>query len=299
MYRLFREAILLASQYNQAIAIPFFHSHYNGEKAGHKIMHPYSLPDFKNNWYTADIFYDPESTINTELLSRKVGLIDSKSYEKYCHHQIFTLIKCGSITSRQEEGLSLYLRTTKLQIAKIIEINHIGEYNSIMQYYKHDSNLCFSIAFGSQCFENRHAMISDVKGSPVKSSSELWLDNYKAISSYVRRPLLLTTIASEFIREIFQNRPFLAIHWRYDDAWLELCERKRDKYAREKNRAICNYIFGLKYDMNVEKTWTTKLNKLVKIYQVDNIYIATPPSNTGVIELIRDKNKRLNVKQGY
>ena len=264
LYRLFKQTALLAYQNNQAVVFPYFHTH---PRMKDEALNPFKLPVFETDYFV-DLLPSADDTFNARLLSEKMGVLDSKSYSKHCNARIQTLIKCGKLNDKHVKGIAHYLRAAELQIEKELVIESIDSYSHSLPDEK-----CLAFVYGKDC------MPDDKK----------WLNDYGSLVANIQRPAVLTALADEFRVQKMNSKPYLALHWRYDNDWLDMCVRNRGAFARRQNAAICKMVFGLMYDLDVEEYFIEQIKKTLDQHNMEYIYLATPPNNAALLSLIQEK----------
>uniref|UniRef100_H2YJH7 Peptide-O-fucosyltransferase n=1 Tax=Ciona savignyi TaxID=51511 RepID=H2YJH7_CIOSA len=124
-------------------------------------------------------------------------------------------------------------------------------------------------------------------------------DLYSKIIRYTSLPQYVNTIASQFVRDVMKNRPYVTFHWRFDNSdWMSSCRHNRAPTPRRK---LCSFILSLKppHIANAILLGLTEVNDVILKDVTTNdvisdVYIATPPSQYGVME---ELEKLLRVSQ--
>jgi len=197
--------------------------------------------------------------------------MDMKHFQTQCNNKLDVMIRCGEVDPKREDGLHHFSRAADMPADKELQINNMNDLIlpdgspgsiDISQYP------CMGIVYGKKC-------LPDQVG---------WLKAYGEISENYLRPKSMRFIANKFIERKMNNQPYLAVHWRYESDWLDMCKPTRPKGARERNGAICRLVMGLSYDQNIRKVFIDNIKEKMEAYGLHSVYLASPPNN---IELIR------------
>lgn len=93
-------------------------------------------------------------------------------------------------------------------------------------------------------------------------------------------------IADKFIERVLHNQPYLAVHWRYESDWLDMCRDGRPLGAIKRNRAICDLVTGLSKDQNIRTVFINNIKSKMTAYGLQSVYLASPPNNIDLIRLL-------------
>ena len=85
-------------------------------------------------------------------------------------------------------------------------------------------------------------------------------------------------IAEKFIERVLHNQPYLAVHWRYESDWLDMCKPERPKGARMRNGAICRLVTGLDSDQTTRDLFINNIKAKMTAYGLQSVYLASPPN---------------------
>ena len=220
--------------------------------------------------YFVDLLFSPHDTVDVSKLSEKMGVIDQNSFRDECNGKINYLVRCGNFNEKQMDGIGHFLRASE------ITVSHQLNYSSIDQVRLPDDK-CVGFSFGKDCLLN----------------DQDWLESYSEIVDYVKRPAILHKFADFFINQKLggnekKGGDYLAIHWRYDSDWLDMCVRSRGPYARKQNAAICKMVFGLSYDIDTEELFLKNIKDLMSKHDLKYIYMSTPPNNKDLLRLVKE-----------
>ena len=212
---------------------PFF-SLLRHPRMGDAAKNPFVLPIFDTN-YTVDLVWPADDTIDTSALNQKVHTIDMAHFQEKCNNKLDVIVRCGQIDPKREDGLNHFSRAAAMPADKVIDIANMNEITlpdgtpgpiSITEYP------CMGIVYGKKCLPDQMA----------------WLKSFKEISDNYLRPKTMRAVADKFIERKLKGQPYLAVHWRYESDWLDMCKPSRPKGARERNGAICELVNGLDVD---------------------------------------------------
>ena len=282
LFRLFKQTALIALQNNQAITFPIFHSHPRMKDSADD---PFKLPIFQKDYFV-DLLHNPEDTFYVDKIAEKMGVLDSDVYFEECGGRIESLIKCGKLDSKQSAGIDHYLRASKLRIGDheeenenqnklikdaIIEIDTIEGYSIMLPDPRRVK--CLALVFGKSCLPD----------------DKTWIQDYQnLLSDSIQRPKILTAAVDLYIQKVIKTKKYLALHWRYDDDWLDMCVKNRGPYSRTQNVAICKLVFDVNYNLYEEQKFIEKLKFVLEQHNLEAIYLATTPNNQNFLELIQE-----------
>ena len=203
LFRVFKQTALVAHQNYQNLVIPLFHTH--GRMGGDDITgirNPFQIPiNMGEDIFTVDLVTNPDDTFFVDLMAEKLGVLDSQTYFEKCKGKIEKLVTCGRLIDKQVAGREFYLKASGLTVVKEISIENIEEYHS-----ETFDTQCIALLMGKDCLKD----------------DRKWLEDYGEIAPYMQRPAILSKLAYEFHKEHMQGKPYLAMHWRFDDDWLDI-----------------------------------------------------------------------------
>lgn len=131
---------------------------------------------------------------------------------------------------------------------------------------------CLGIVYGKKCLPNQ----------------ENWLKRYRELAPFYLRPRTMRYIAEKFIDRVLHNQPYLAVHWRYESDWLDMCKPERPQGARARNGAICKLVTGLEYDQQTRDVFINNIKNKMTAYGLQSVYLASPPNNIELIRLLNN-----------
>ena len=276
LFRMFKETALIAYKNNQSITFPIFHTHPRMTDDFKNADDTLKLPVFES-WHIVNLLRNAEDTFHADYLGEKMGILDSQTYDENCLGNIEILIRCGHLDNKQKVGISHYLRAAKLTVSREIDVKDTADYaqklksGGIPKNYK-----CLALVLGKYC---------------LAESGNQWLEDYHEITNYIQRPKILTTLAKEYIRIHFKNKPYLAIHFRFDDDWLDMCRYVRGPLSQIQNLASCELYFSVIYSVIEQRKFIQKIRNVMEEYDLQYVYLATTPNNIDLITLVREELK--------
>lgn len=267
LFRLFRQGVVTAYEMGRTVTVPVFHRH---PRMGDAAQNPFVLPIFDTN-YTVDLVWPPSETIDLGALKKFMKVTSMKDMKKDCKGKLDAVIKCGIVDAKRYDGIKHFQRAVDMKVLKEIEVKSYEELvpNDMSPgIIGPNDERCLGIVYGKKCLPDQ----------------DRWLGTYSKISKYFMRPLPIRKFAASFIEKVMGRRKFMAVHWRYESDWLDMCKPSRPKGARERNREICRITMGLTYDDEVRTSFIQAIKDKLADYNLKTIFLASPPNN---IELIR------------
>ncbi|XP_039252759.1 uncharacterized protein LOC120330011 [Styela clava] len=267
LFRLFRQGVVTAYEMGRSSVVPVFHRH---PRMGDKAKNPFVLPIFDTN-YTVDLVWPPMDTIDIGVLKKVVPTIGMREFQKVCKSKLDAIVKCGIFDQKRDDGIKHFRRAANLKFDKIIEVKTYEELvpNDLSAgVVGPDEHRCLGVVYGKKCLPDQ----------------DRWLATFSRISKSFKRPMAIRQFAQDFMETKMGNKQFMAVHWRYESDWLDMCKPSRPKGARERNKAICKMVMGLDFDEDIRKDFVQRLKDKMADYNLQKIYLASPPNN---IELIR------------
>ena len=305
LIRLFKETALVAHDHKQNLVIPYFHTHGrmsddvlpldngNDDNSNNNNSHKkFKIPINMQDEYLVDIIDNPDDTVFTDLMARKMGILDHLNYDRICNKKIDMLVTCGRLIKIHDEGRKFYLQASGLEVENEVHIQTIEDYANVIYDARKNGlsekeDKCFALLLGKECL----------------TQEQLWLNLYGDIAPYIQRPAILTSLAADFHTDIMNGKPYLSMHWRFDDDWLQMCAIDQGPFSRRQNLAICHLITELAYNHERENTFKSKLSSLLNEYGLEQIYLATTPNNVKFLALIKkyfgDKIKTFEDLKNY
>ena len=268
LFRFFRQATLTAYNLNRAIGVPVFHRH---PRMGDVAEHPFALPLYDED-YTVDLVWEADDTIDSFMLSKKLPVYDQKQFNFNCMNKLDLLVKCGERIeeTRHMTGIDYFFKAAELETnPPVLNIDSISNlaFHLQQKFYP-----CVGIIYGRRCLP----------------SQKRWMESYKNIAENYLRPANIRFIVQKFIQRQLKNTRFIAVHWRFDSDWLDMCKESRKRGARDRNAGICRLVMGLSYDKQIRDRFANNIKKIMKERNMQKIYLASPPNN---IDLIRELKK--------
>lgn len=267
LFRLFRQGVVTAYEMGRTAVVPVFHRH---PRMGDNAKNPFVLPIFDTN-YTVDLVWPPMDTVDIGILRKALPTIGMRDFQKNCKNTIDVIVKCGTFDQKREDGIRHFQRAARLKYTKIIEIKSYEELvpNDLSAgVIGPDEYKCMGMVYGKKCLPDQ----------------DRWLATFAKLAKSFKRPLQIRQFAQEFMENKMGNRQFMAVHWRYESDWLDMCKPSRPKGAIERNKAICEMVRGLDNDEDMRSNFIKSLKNKMADYNLQVIYLASPPNN---IELIR------------
>jgi len=268
LFRLFRQGVVTAYEMGRNVAVPVFHRH---PRMGDAAENPFVLPIFDTN-YTVDLVWSPGETVDVGSLKKFMGVYGMKEFKKECQGKLDAVVKCGTLDPKRLEGIKHFQRAADMKVMKEIEI---ASYEELVPndfspgIIKPNQYKCLGVVYGKKCLPDQ----------------DRWLATFARISKYFWRPLPVRKFAMNFIENVMNNRKFMAVHWRYESDWLDMCKPSRPKGARERNREICRITMGLTYDDEVRNNFIQAVKDKLADYNLQTIFLASPPNNIDLIRL--------------
>ena len=257
----FRQGAITASRLSRTVVVPVFHRH---PRMGDNAKNPFVLPIFDTN-YTVDLVWAADDSIDTLTLNQKVHTTDMRTFQKQCNGQLDAMIRCGDIDAKREDGLKHFSRaadTPAKQTLRILNMNEIITEDNTLGKVDISQYRCLGIVYGKKCLPNQ----------------ENWLRRYKELAPFYLRPRTMRFIADKFIERVLGNQPYLAVHWRYESDWLDMCKPERPQGARARNGAICKLVTGLEYDQQTRDVFINNIKAKMTAYGLQSVYLASPPN---------------------
>jgi hypothetical protein len=118
LFRLLRQGAVTAYQMGRTIAVPVFHRH---PRMGDEAKHPFVLPIFDTN-YTVDLVWPADDTIDTNALAQKMHVIDMQHLKTECNNQLDTIVRCGEVDPKREDGLVHFQRAAEMPALRTIQL---------------------------------------------------------------------------------------------------------------------------------------------------------------------------------
>ena len=188
-----------------------------------------------------------------------------RTFQKECNGELDAMIRCGDIDSKREDGLKHFSRaanTPTKQTLRILNMNEIMTEDNELGKVDISQFKCLGIVYGKKCLPNQ----------------ENWLKRYRELAPFYLRPRTMRFIAEKFIERVLHNQPYLAVHWRYESDWLDMCKPERPQGARARNGAICKLVTGLEYDQNTRDVFINNIKSKMTAYGLQSVYLASPPN---------------------
>lgn len=271
LFRLLRQGAITASRLSRTVVVPVFHRH---PRMGDNAKNPFVLPIFDTN-YTVDLVWAADDSIDTLTLNQKVHTTDMRTFQRECNGELDAMIRCGDIDSKREDGLKHFSRaanTPTKQTLRILNMNEIMTEDNELGKVDISQFKCLGIVYGKKCLPNQ----------------ENWLKRYRDLAPFYLRPRTMRFIAEKFIERVLHNQPYLAVHWRYESDWLDMCKPERPQGARARNGAICKLVTGLEYDQNTRDVFINNIKAKMTAYGLQSVYLASPPNNIELIRLLNN-----------
>jgi len=268
LFRLFRQGVVTAYEMGRTVTVPVFHRH---PRMGDAAEDPFVLPIFDTN-YTVDLVWPPSETVDLGALRKFMSVSSMKDMKKDCKGKLDVVVKCGTIDSKRYSGIEHFQRAADMKVLKEIEIASYEELvpNDLSAgIISPDEAKCMGIVYGKKCLPDQ----------------DRWLATFSKIAKYYWRPLPVRKFSMSFIENVMGNRKFMAVHWRYESDWLDMCKPSRPKGARERNREICRITMGLTYDDDVRNSFIQAIKDKLADYNLKTIFLASPPNNIDLIRL--------------
>lgn len=267
LFRLLRQGAVTAYEMGRTAVVPVFHRH---PRMGDKAKNPFVLPIFDTN-YTVDLVWPAMDTIDVGALRKVLPIVGMRDFLSKCKRNLDAVVKCGSFDQKREDGIRHFQRAAGLKFTKVIEIKSYEELvpNDLSAGIIGPNDYkCLGVVYGKKCLPDQ----------------DRWLATFAKIAKAYKRPQQIRLFAQEFLEKAMGGRDFMAVHWRYESDWLDMCKPSRPKGARERNKAICKIVMGLDFDEEVRAKFVRSLKNKLADYNLQVIYLASPPNN---IELIR------------
>ena len=201
-------------------------------------------------------------------MSKVISVVDIFTFAKNCGRKIKDLYRCGRITSKQDTGINEFLNLLEMKVSGNLTIPNIKAFSG-------QSDNCMALAIGNDCL------------TPIPPDQ--WIETYGQISDYIRPPLAITSIGHNFVKDKMNNVNYLAIHWRFDSEWLDMCEPNHPSKQKDRNKMICKMIFDLHYDENVQEKFLDRIEDVLKEKQLHKIYFATTINNGYLTAILRKR----------
>uniref|UniRef100_H2YT85 GDP-fucose protein O-fucosyltransferase 2 n=2 Tax=Ciona savignyi TaxID=51511 RepID=H2YT85_CIOSA len=271
LFRLFRQGVVSAYEMGRTVVVPVFHRH---PRMGDDATNPFVLPIFDTN-YTVDLVWPPSETLDFGALKKTLNAISMKDFKKECKGRLDVLVQCGQVDQKRMDGIRHFQRAADMKVMREIQISNYEELvpNDLSAgRIGPDEFKCMGLIYGKKCLP----------------SQDRWLATYSRIAKSLWRPLPVRKFAITFMEEVMNNKPFMAVHWRYESDWLDMCKPSRPKGARERNKEICKITTGLDNDESLRSSFIQAIKDKMADYNLKVIYLASPPNNVELIRLMKE-----------
>ncbi|XP_076812660.1 uncharacterized protein LOC143459403 isoform X1 [Clavelina lepadiformis] len=284
LFRIFKETISIALSMNRTLVVPPFHHHPRMENLQENDMSDEETMDVAifDQTYTSAIETEPEKTIDLRALRYLMPTVDIKEYYRKCGEKITTVLTCGLIAGKREEGLEHFKQVLKLTVGRI---HRVDNFRDVVE----DSNRKPHLSDAIHETRNEHC-VGLALGAGCLGSRQSWSSYWRHFSSYVRRPSKIKVLAKQFVEKIFHGKPFLAIHWRYDNEdWQDMCKASRPSSVRQMNKAMCDMANELVTNATSVDFIAKKLLAYATVKNIECIYFAAPPQMTLTLKRLKWK----------
>nr|XP_002128401.1 uncharacterized protein LOC100179097 [Ciona intestinalis] len=269
LFRLFRQGVVSAYEMGRTVVVPVFHRH---PRMGDDAENPFVLPIFDTN-YTVDLVWPPSETVDLGALKKAVNAISMKDFKKECKGRLDVVVQCGQVDQKRMDGIKHFQRAAEVKVMREIKVSSYEELvpNDLSAgRIGPDEYKCMGIIYGKKCLP----------------SQDRWLATYSRVAKQFFRPLPVRKLAASFKEEVMHDKPYMAVHWRYESDWLDMCKPSRPKGARERNKEICKITVGLEDDEQLRSSFIQSIKDKMADYNLKVIYLASPPNNIALIRLM-------------
>ncbi|XP_039265904.2 uncharacterized protein LOC120341462 isoform X1 [Styela clava] len=279
MYEL-REALFIAIKLNRTIVMPKFFKHFTDSQAtGHRntYIHPSHRLDVENfskfaSCITIDQFAETCGfKVDAVIQMRNYSKEDLKIQEKYMRMPL----------PRDGEYLSQSVAIPKGKMQNYIvtdEINEIFETDARCLVFPYPLfNLRIRASKTEKKGKNKKYKFSQSLVNLEDSPDVLLM---KEIIKLTRNPTYIANMAKEYIsKSIFKGRPFISVHWRYEELdFMNRCrfDLKKGNLSKARKK-FCEKTLGVS-GSDIADIVLKKILSIRNETNVRDIYIASPPS---------------------
>jgi len=288
LFRILKEVVSLTTILNRTMVIPPFPHHprmenqpaYDGANDSNSdIM---MSVDIFDQSYKSVVETDADKVVDVQLLAKLLPLSSYKRFKKDCGNKVSTLLTCGKIIGKRTDGLNDFHEATGIYLGRNYQIDQVTDDDlhssfslnliNAIRSTKHEK--CIGLALGTKCFGSRKA----------------WLKFWTPQAPFFQRPTIIKDLARSFILNKFNDEPYLAVHWRFENMdWLDMCKLSRPSAVRKLNRPICDLVEQIVYNKTFIDHIAVKIEAHMREKSLKYLYFAAPPQLNTALQHLQTK----------